>query len=261
MLVHAECGCASGHAEPGAAVADPIGLRAQCSASDLLRWIGLIGEIGPATDALLFPMRRLRTAATLIHEGSAFESLYLVGSGTFKCIQTEGDGYEQVQGFAIRGDVIGLDGLSEGRCDTGAIALEDSTVAIVALRDLDDAIRAVPAFERLLLRAASRELRRKNMTLQAMAAVGAEVRVARFLLQMTARQAELGFSGRRIRLRMSRRDIGSHLGIAHETVSRSLTTLAELQLIKVEYREVEIIDPDGLHAFQQVTRNTADALS
>lgn len=230
---------------------------ARCTGSDLLRWIGLGHEVGPRSDQIVFPMRRVRTGTLVTHEGAPFESLYFISAGTFKCVHTDPDGYELVQGFLARGDVIGLDGLSDGVYGGDAVALEDATVAMASFRELLNAARQVPSLEQLIYLASGREIRRKNMTLEVMAAVGAEVRLARFLLQLVARQAEQGYSSRRMVLRMSRRDIASHLGIAHETVSRSLTALADWGYIEVRHREIDILDPDGLERFKRVTRGPA----
>ena len=227
---------------------------ARCSGSDLLRWLGMAHEAGSRADQVVFPMRRVRTGTLVVHEGAPLESLYFISAGTFKSVHTDPDGYELVQGFLARGDVIGLDGLSDGVYGGDAIALEDATVAIVTFRELISASRTVPALEQLIFLASGREIRRKNHTLEVMAAVGAEVRLARFLLQLISRQVEQGYSARRMVLRMSRRDIASHLGIAHETVSRSLTALADWGYIGVNHREIEILDGDGLERFKRVTR-------
>lgn len=227
---------------------------ARCTGSDLLRWMGLAHEVGPRSDQVVFPMRRVRTGTLVTHEGAPFESLYFISAGTFKSVHTDPDGYELVQGFLGRGDVIGLDGLSDGAYGGDSVALEDATVAMASFRELLNAGREVPALEHLIFLASGREIRRKNMTLEVMAAVGAEVRLARFLLQLINRQAELGYSARCMVLRMSRRDIASHLGIAHETVSRSLTALADWGYIDVRHREIEILDGDGLERFKRVTR-------
>jgi CRP/FNR family transcriptional regulator len=82
------------------------------------------------------------------------------------------------------------------------------------------------------------------------------VRVARFLLHFAKRQNALGYSDRRIRLRMTRRDIASHLGVAHETVSRALTALQQVGGIVVTYRDIEIVDAKLLQEIQRVTRGT-----
>lgn len=234
-----------------------VGL-ARCTASDMLKWSGMSAEICTQTDRLVFSTRRIKANTVLVREGSQFGTLYIVGSGSFKCSQSDLEGYEQVLGFALQGDVIGLDGLCEDRQSNTAIALEDSTVAVVPFRDFVRASHELPALERLLHLSVSRELRRKSVAQHVMAAASADVRLVRFLLEITGRHASLGFSGRRLRLRMSRRDIGSYLGVAHETVSRSLKGLAEAGYIDVNHKELEILDRDGLQRLQRNTRGVAE---
>jgi len=84
------------------------------------------------------------------------------------------------------------------------------------------------------------------------------VRLARFLLQLSRRMAECGQSPRRFHLRMSRRDIASYLGVAHETVSRSFGALSRWGWLRVDNREVEILDLPGLKQFAQNTRRAVD---
>lgn len=233
-------------------------IPARCTASDLLRWTGMADTADELTDEVLFSMRRVRAHSVLVREGSSFSTLYFVGSGSFKSSQYDAEGYEQVLGFSLLGDVMGLDGLCEERHGNSVTALEDSMVAMLPYRDLVHTSRAVPALERLLHRAASRELTRKIVTQHVMAAASADVRLVRFLLEITSRQANLGFSSRQIRLRMSRRDIGSYLGVAHETVSRSLSALAAAGYIAVMQRELEILDRAGLNELQRNTRCGSD---
>lgn len=226
----------------------------RCSASDLLRWFGLPGLVSEVTDGLNFPLRRVRAGRALIVEGQPFERLHLVCSGSFKCVQTDLDGYEQVLAFSIHGDLIGLDALGQDRHGSGAVALEDSTVVVMPFRDLLVLGRRVPALEVLLHHAAGSEVARRGENQYLMAAPSSEVRVARFLLQFARRQAKLGHSGRRLRMCMTRRDIASHLGVAHETVSRVLTALASDGFISVSNRDIELIDAPALKELQRVTR-------
>ena len=95
---------------------------------------------------------------------------------------------------------------------------------------------------------------RRGELAEMMAAVAAEVRLARFLLQLSRRMDECGQSPRRFHLRMSRRDIASYLGVAHETVSRSFGALARWGWLRVDNREVEILDLPGLKHFALNTR-------
>ena len=226
----------------------------QCTATQLLHWAGVSGAASAEADAIVFPMRRVLAETPLIHEGQDFEALYLVSGGSFKCVQTDFEGYEQVLEFAIHGDFLGLDGLGQAHHTSGAMALEDASVVVIPFREFMAASRRVPALESLLLRAAGAEVLRRGDTQYLMSAPRSEVRVARFLLQLAQRQAAIGYSDRRLRLCMTRRDIGSYLGVAHETVSRALSALADAGCIQVSQRDIEFIDLEALRNLQRVTR-------
>jgi CRP/FNR family transcriptional regulator len=201
-------------------------------------------------------MRRLRADGVLAREGQFFEHLYFVSAGSFKAVQTDLEGYEQVLGFAIHGDSVGLDGLYQGRYTSTAVALEDSTVAVIPFRELVAAGHRIGALELLLHHAAGAELMHRSDTQYLTSAASSEVRVARFLLHLADRQTAMGHSDRRFRLRMTRRDIASYLGVAHETVSRALTALSHCGYITVSHRDIEITDAAKLHELQRLTRGT-----
>lgn len=235
-----------------------MGLRAPSTMSDLLRLVGSDDGDRQATDALTVPVRQMRAGATLFHEGASADAIYFVRAGTFKCFQTAEDGYEQVLGFSCRGDVVGFDAVCSAKHPSAAVALEDSSVYVVALRDLFGLGACASALNRMVHLAISRELTRRGEVADVMAAVGAEVRLARFLVQLSGRMAACGLSPRRIVLRMSRRDIASHLGVAHETVSRSFSELAQRGYLQVRNREIEIVDLDGLRESSRNTRGLAE---
>jgi CRP/FNR family transcriptional regulator len=217
----------------------------------------MAAAVNEQSDSIVFSTRRVRRATPLLHEGAQLESLYFIGAGTFKCTQTDPDGGEQVHEFAMKGDALGLDALCCGRHAGGAVALEDSMVAVVPFRDFVEAGHRLAVLEQMLHRVVARDLRRRNHTMQLMVTVGADVRLARFLLDWAQRQGELGYSTRRLRLRMTRIDIASHLGVAHETISRSLGALAQAGLIRVHQRDIDILDEDALHALHAPPRGGA----
>jgi hypothetical protein len=126
-----------------------------------------------------------------------------------------------VLGFALRGDLLGLDGLCEHRHDSSAIALEDGYLAVMPFAELGALARRLPAFERLLHRAVGAELLARTEIQHVMASPSSEVRVARFLPSFARRQSEIGVSDRRFRFGMTRREIANCLGVAHETVTRA----------------------------------------
>ena len=184
--------------------------------------------------------------------------VHWVRSGTFRTLMTSEDGYEQVLGFSGPGDALGLDALSDGRHPTAAVALEDSCVWALPLSDFGAPAQPTPELGELLRRAAARELVHRAELVHIIAAVGAEVRLARFLLMWSQRRVQDGLSPRVFKLAMCRRDIASLLGVAHETVSRTFGLLTELGYVSVHNRDVEILDLEGLRTFAQNTRRPSD---
>lgn len=218
-------------------------------------WIGDLAAREAARHGVLPPrLQRVPAGTTLVHENGAAHCFHMVLAGDFKLCKVSADGYEQVLDFASRFDVLGFDGLDTGRYAAAAVALEDASVYTMGVAEVEALRRASPAFDRQWLAALSRQLARLGELAVLMAAVSADRRVARFLLQLSRRMAACGQSSRRLRLRMSRRDIASHLGLAHESISRALGTLTSLGLVQVRFRDVEIADHAGLEAFARCTR-------
>ena len=158
----------------------------------------------------------------------------------------------------MRGEVLGFEALAHGKHSTASVALEESSVYRLPLDEFESIGQRVPQLDRLVHRAVSNALLRRGELADVMAAVAAEVRLARFLLQMSRRMEECGQSARRFHLRMGRRDIASYLGVAHETVSRSFGMLARCGWLLVDNREVEILDLPGLKQFALNTRRIFD---
>jgi CRP/FNR family transcriptional regulator, anaerobic regulatory protein len=203
-------------------------------------------------------LRRVHAKAQLFHEGQPSEAIYIVRAGTFKVYHTDEEGYEHVVGFPAQGDVMALDALNMPHHPTAATALEESSVYLIVRRDFQSLCMNAPGFSRALHMASSRAVKRATDLTHVMAAVAAEARLARFLLQHSERMASDGLSPRHFYLRMGRRDLASNLGVASETISRSFTMLASWGLLKVACREVEILDMDGLRACARSTRRQTD---
>lgn len=228
------------------------------SMTNLLQLMGAEPGERSLTDAQPVAMRQLHAGDALFHEGSPADTIYFVSVGTFKSYTTAEDGYEQVLGFSGRGEVLGFDAVFSGQHPTAAVALEDARVFAVSVCDVFSLGKRVPALDRVLHLAASRQLAQRGEIADVMAAVAAEVRLARFLVQLSTRMGAAGQSTRRLLLRMSRRDIASHLGVAHETVSRSFGALADWGYLRVSYREVEILDLAALRSFARSTRGPVE---
>lgn len=233
--------------------------RATHDEVDLLQALqSLASERTVSLDAAPPLRQRVTAGATLLYEGAPARQVCVVYAGTFKGVKTGEDGYEHVLGFATRGDLLGYDGLASGHYATAAIALEDSVVFTLPLRQFDALRHGHAGFDRALQVTLSRQMSRAIELAELMSAVAADARLARFLLHLSARMVEQGLSPRRLRLRMNRREIASHLGVAHETVSRSFGLLADRGYVMVANREVEIVDMAGLRAHAHCTRGPAE---
>jgi len=206
-----------------------------------------------------FALVRVPQDAMLVHEGAVARCMYLVQAGSFKTVRTGEDGYEQVLDFVGRHDVLGCDGLANGHHASGAVALEESWVYALPLADIRRLARQRPEFNERWQATMAAQIAHAGELSWLTAAVGAEKRVARFLLLLSRRMAERGESPRRLRLRMCRRDVAGHLGLAHESVSRSLSMLTDLGMLRVDNREIEIVDGEALRVFASCTRGYPDA--
>jgi len=228
------------------------------SFADLLQLLGVEGADLAAAAQMPMVLRRVHAGESLAHEGTPADAIFFVCAGTLKIFRTNEDGYEQVLAFAIRGEVLGFDALCMESYPTAVSALEESSVYVVLKRDVFALSQLIPAFGLALQRAGSMTLARSRELVELLAAVASEVKLARFLIQLSRRMAGCGQSPRRFHLRMGRREIASLLGVAHETVSRSFSALAALGMVHVSDREVEILDMEGLKHFARSTRRHLD---
>lgn len=204
-----------------------------------------------------YPLVRVPQDTTLAHEGSAARTIYLVQAGHFKTVRNGEDGYEQVLDFIDADGLLGCDGLADGRYASGAVALEDSWVYALPTVEIQRMCQQVPAFAARWQAAMARQIARAGDRAWVMSAVGAEKRVARFITMWLRRQADRGGSSSRMRLVMCRRDLGSHLGLSQESVSRALTLLDAAGMLKVHNRQVDVADVAALQAFVSTTRGYA----
>jgi CRP/FNR family transcriptional regulator len=190
--------------------------------------------------------RLIRTGEHLYRSGDESLSLYAVRSGFIKTSTVTDDGREQVTGFHMLGEVIGLDMIGGGIHANDAVALEDSNVCEISLSSLEKLSHEIPALQRRLYNMIGARFRHEREALLLLGTMRAEDRVASFLLNIGQRYEVRGFSPQRFVLRMSRAEIGSYLGLRLETVSRLFSKFQAEGLLRVDNRFVEILDPDGL---------------
>ena len=188
----------------------------------------------------------------LLRAGTTLGVLYVINSGFVKTIISDGKGHEQITGFSMPGDLIGMDAIATGRHQCSTIAIEDSSVCGVAFAELEQLNRDIPALQHHFNQTMGAEITRDHSMMLLLGAMRAEERVAMFLLNLSRRFALRGRSETRFRLPMSRQEIGNYLGLQFETVSRAFSHLAGAQLIAIDGKEVEI---RNLEQLRQVLRS------
>jgi CRP/FNR family transcriptional regulator, anaerobic regulatory protein len=197
----------------------------------------------------LLPVTRRSVTAgqTLFRAGQPFRAVYLVHAGFFKtCIAAE-DGRERTTGFPIRGDLLGIESIGTDTYSCDAVALDSGEVWELPYPPVISAGQQFPALQARLNTALASLLRHERAWALALGTLGAEARVALFLLDLAARQHAIGFSDRRLVLRMTRAEIGSFLGLQLETVARGLSHMAARGIVEVKRRDIELLDLDALY--------------
>ena len=178
--------------------------------------------------------------------GDPFSAIYAVRWGFFKSTDLHEMGHQQVVGFSMRGDLLGLDGVGVESYNCTATALEDSEIIILPFARLQELARANPTMQRELHGMLSREITRNHGMMTLLGSMRAEARLANFLANLSARFLQRGYSASDFVLRMTRRDIGSYLGLQLETVSRVFLQFQRRGLLKVEQKHIRILDAESL---------------
>ena len=220
----------------------------QCSLRQLCLPAGIGPEDVERLEALVKRRRPVARGETLFRAGSTLGNLYVARGGSFKTVVNSEEGEQQVIGFHLPGELIGLDALGAGRHRCDAVALETARVCEVPLAELESIAAQVPGLQRQLLRVMGRSMGRDQDHLEMMNRRQATDRVLLFLHSLSERFETLGLDGRAFTLPMTREEIASYLGLVIETVSRSFTRLQEDGVIAVRGRQVKLLAADRIAA-------------
>lgn len=219
----------------------------QCSLHELCLAEGLGDTDLARIDEIVQKRQRVLRHQKLFSTGDPFNAIYAVRSGFFKTEGLLGDGREQVTGFQMAGELLGLDGISDEKHVCTAVALEDSEVCVIPFDRMEALSRSVPALQHSFHRIMSRELVQDRNLMVLLGGSRAEERIAAFLLNLSRRLSQRGYASSEFVLRMTREEIGSYLGLKLETVSRTLSRLHKEGVIQVQQRHVRLLDPEALH--------------
>ena len=214
---------------------------ATCNLREICLPCGLASSDMARVDEVVYTRKRVKRGETLYRAGEAFESIYAVRSGFFKSSVVLEDGRDQVTGFHMAGEIVGMDGIGNDRHTADVAALEDSEVCVIPYARLEEA-----GLGRQLSKVMSRELVRDQGVMMLLGTMRAEERLAAFLLNLSQRFVARGYSASEFHLRMTRDEIGSYLGLSLETVSRLFSRFQAEDLISVQQKHIRILDTAGL---------------
>jgi CRP/FNR family transcriptional regulator len=217
-------------------------LCSSCKLQSLCLSEGLDADAMRQVDGLVSARGSLRKGATLYRAGTRFSSLYAIRTGSCKTVVLSRDGQSQVAGYHMAGDIIGSDGIGMGIHDCEAVMLEDTEVCALPFQQVAELSRRNSRLQHNLHRLLSREIARQRNVMMLLGTMDAEQRLAAFLLDLSERYQERGYSSREFVLRMTREEIGSYLGLKLETVSRLFSRFQREGLIQVQGRVVKLLD-------------------
>lgn len=217
-----------------------------CSLYDLCLPMGLeTGDIDQL-DNVIKRRQSVNKNNFLYRIGEPLKSVYAIRSGSFKTYLSNPDGTEQIVGFSLPGELLGMDAISENEHGCSAKALETSSVCEIPFERLESLARDIPNLQHQLLRLMSKEIQQDQNLMLLLAQMPAETRLASFLLGMSERLNKRGYAANEFNLSMSRGDIANLLGMAVETISRLLTHFQEDGILEVERKHITILNIDKL---------------
>jgi CRP/FNR family transcriptional regulator len=219
-----------------------------CTLGTLCLPVGLAPEDVERLDDIVKRSRPLHRGDYLFRSGERFRSLYVVKTGSVKTYAPNEEGGEQVLGFHLPGEVIGLDAIEKEVHACSAKVLETSAICEVPFARLEELSNSVPSLQHQIYRLLSKEISQDTEMLLMLGKKSADERLATFLLSMSKRLRTRGLSPTDFYLSMSRHEIGNYLGLAVETVSRLFTRFQDEGLLKVDRKHVQLLDLDVLEA-------------
>ena len=226
-------------------------LKASCSACSMHQLclpMGL-GESDMARlDDIIGRRRKIAKDTHLYRIGDHFTNLYAIRLGHFKTYQVSPSGEQQVTGFQMAGELLGMDAISTEHHHCDAMALEDSEVCEIPFSRLEELFGTIPSLLHHFHRMMSQEITREQNVMLLLGNMRAEQRFAAFLINLSSRYAARGYSSTTFQLRMSREEIGNYLGLTIESISRLLSRLKKQGLLRVANREIELLDMTRMRA-------------
>ena len=221
---------------------------ASCSLRELCIPQGMTDDELKLIDTVIERKKPVHKNDYLFRAGDTNRSIYAVLSGSVKTLVDNPNGEEQIVGFHLPGELLGMDGFSGDSHTCSAVALETSSVCEFPLESLDEVCHLVPSIQYAMRRIMGREVTKDHAMLLLLGRMSAEEKLASFLISLSKRMAQRHWKPSEFNLTMPRQDIANYLGLAVETVSRLFAHLQDAEIIEVDRRRVNICDMERLQA-------------
>ncbi len=220
----------------------------ECSLSTLCLPMGLdttdVDELG----RMVKRNRPLQRGDHLFRMSDTFHSIFVVKSGSVKTYSSGKNGDEQVVGFHLPGEILGLDAIDRGTHACSASAMETTAICELPFDRVEELSARLPSLQHQMFRLLSKEINRDEEMLLVLGKKSAEERLASLLFSLSVRYKRRGYSETEFNLSMSRQEIGNYLGLAVETVSRLFTRFQEEGLLEAQRKHIHILDMERLES-------------
>lgn len=239
-------------------IASKLSSCAECRLANICLPLSLHIDDINMLDGIIQKSRPLHRGASLYQAGSTFTSIYAIRAGAVKTWTTNQNGDEQITGFYLPGEVIGLDGLAQSQYTNSAQALQTTSVCEIPFHKLEQLTLKVPKLQHHIFQLMSKEITHDHYLLSLLSKNGAKARVSSLLMSISARHGELNLSKSTFTLPMSRSDIGNFLGLTLETVSRVFSYLQKQKIISANKKEISILSFEALLELASPSKETSN---
>lgn len=222
-----------------------------CGLDPLCLLLDYAGDDSGLPAGILLRRQSVARGESIFRKGDPFRSLFAVKSGSFKTLNPVAEGPDQVIGFHLPGELIGVEGVAGGSYSCTARALEPSSICELRMERLPESGRPMDILQRGIIELLGKEVAFQHALKTPLIRQSAEQRIAAFILNMSQRLEQGGMGGNAFTLSMSRSDIGSYLGLASETVSRVMTRFQKMGLLDIQRKRVFLDNPSRLAEFAE----------
>lgn len=226
--------------------------RISSSIDQLFTLCGIENKQNLKTSSQKFLHTRVKAGRHVYLSNDRCEMIYLIYSGFLKNTWADAQGNEKVIDFPMKNEMVGLDGIANQKFVNSLKALTDSELIAIPVEFCRSQDLAGEIFKNYIISIMSKQLINQQKAAFIISSLPVDAKVAKFLLSLSFKFKSLGYSEKSFLLRMSREEIGSYLGVSLETVSRTISGLCKIGILKKDNRFIEIMSFEELKKVKQL---------